>query len=132
MTISCSKNFMRHGLLAKCTFGTRDFKRETKADNNGRRGKMELTATSNGPGTKTKCVVRVISGYDAIKSARVSKLSAGTEVSHGVVEQQTHHTLEFSCLSAVALRNPSTAKIATKHHHFWNEAVLHAVVEHLA
>jgi len=61
-TISCPKNFMRHGLVAKCTFGTLFLMRDTKNDNRGRRGRVAFLVISSGPGTNTKCVWRVIIG----------------------------------------------------------------------
>ncbi len=75
MTISCSQNFIRHGFEAKWILGIRDLRRAVKEDRRGLRGSTELTVMSSGPGTRTKCVVRVITGYDAIRSARESKLS---------------------------------------------------------
>jgi hypothetical protein len=61
--------------VAKWTFGIFAFKRPTKLDNKGRRGKVEFIVMSSGPGTNTKCVDRVIIGYEAIKSANASKFS---------------------------------------------------------
>ena len=61
MTISCPKNFRRHGLLARWTLGIFDRKRLVNDESRGFRGSRELTAKSKGPGTKTKCVRRVMS-----------------------------------------------------------------------
>lgn len=36
---------------------------------------MEFDVISRGPGTKTKCDVRVMRGYDDIRSARALKFS---------------------------------------------------------
>jgi hypothetical protein len=46
-----------------------------REDKSARFGKTELLVMSNGPGTSTKCVYRMIWGYDAMRSARESKLS---------------------------------------------------------
>ena len=46
-----------------------------KEESRGLRGRTELTVRSRGPGTKTKCVRRVIRAYDAIRSANESKPS---------------------------------------------------------
>jgi len=66
---------MRHGLVAKCAFGTLLFSLPVSVDNNGLRGKVELTVISKGPGMNTKCVERVIRGYAAMRSANASKFS---------------------------------------------------------
>jgi hypothetical protein len=66
---------MRHGLVAKCTLGSLFLIRDTKDDSSGRRGRSEFAVISRGPGTKTKCVSRVIIGYDAMRSAKPSKFS---------------------------------------------------------
>ena len=60
MTISCPKNLRRHGLLARWRFGILDRRRLVNDESRGFRGRMELTARSKGPGTKTKCVRRVM------------------------------------------------------------------------
>jgi hypothetical protein len=75
MTISWSKNLMRHGFDAKCILGTFALSRFTKEDNRCCRGNVPLTVISRGPGTNTKWVDRVIDGYEAIRSARLSKFS---------------------------------------------------------
>ena len=62
ITSSWLKNLIRQGFVAKYTLGSLDFSRETKVDNIGRRGSIEFTVISRGPGTKTKYVPRVISG----------------------------------------------------------------------
>jgi hypothetical protein len=54
ITISWLKNLIRHGLVPMWTLGILDFSRETREDNMGRRGRIELSVTSRGPGTKTK------------------------------------------------------------------------------
>ena len=74
-TISCPKNLSRHGLLARWTLGILDCRRAVKEASSGLRGRTEFTVRSSGPGTKTKCVRRVIRVYDAIRSARESKPS---------------------------------------------------------
>jgi hypothetical protein len=76
MTISWPKNLILHGLLPKYTRGSFERRRAVTLDSNGRRGSIELAARSTGPGTKTKCVVRVMSGYDAMRSANESNPSA--------------------------------------------------------
>jgi hypothetical protein len=53
-TISWLKNLIRHGLVPKCTCGILLFNRETMEERRGRRGRMELTVLSNGPGMKRK------------------------------------------------------------------------------
>ena len=60
MTISCPKNLRRHGLLARWRLGIFDRKRLVNDESSGFRGSKELTARSKGPGTKTKCVRRVM------------------------------------------------------------------------
>src|SRR6266404_6286459 len=60
-TISCPKNLRRHGLLARCSLGIFDCKRPVNDESSGLRGRIELTDRSKGPGTKTKCVRRVMS-----------------------------------------------------------------------
>lgn len=75
MTISWSKNLMRHGFDAKCILGTFVLSRFTKKDSRYCRGSIPLAVISRGPGTSTKWVYRVIDGYAAIRSARLSKLS---------------------------------------------------------
>jgi len=62
ITISWSKNLIRHGFVAKCTLGILALSRETNVESKGLRGRVELTVISRGPGTKIKCVARVISG----------------------------------------------------------------------
>jgi hypothetical protein len=62
ITISCPKNLMRHGLVAKCILGTLFLIRAMKDDNNGRRGRTEFPVMSRGPGTKTTFELRVIVG----------------------------------------------------------------------
>ena len=61
MTISCAKNLRRHGLLAMCALGILDRSRVVKEESRGLRGRSELTVRSRGPGTKMKCVRRVMS-----------------------------------------------------------------------
>ena len=75
ITISCAKNFRRQGLLAKCTFGTFALSWDVKDDSIGFRGRVTLLVRSSGPGTKTKWVVRVIWGYEAMSWPRESKFS---------------------------------------------------------
>jgi hypothetical protein len=60
MTTSCPKNLSRHGLLARWSLGIFDRKRLVNDESRGFRGSSELTARSKGPGTKTKCVRRVM------------------------------------------------------------------------
>lgn len=59
-TISCPKNFIRQGLLARWTLGILDCRRAVNEESRCFRGRTELTVKSRGPGTKTKCVRRVI------------------------------------------------------------------------
>lgn len=66
---------MRQGLDASCSLGTLALSLAVNEDRRGLRGKMEFIVISRGPGTTTKCVCLVMSGYDAIKSARESKPS---------------------------------------------------------
>lgn len=61
--------------MAKCTFGILVFNLPVNEASNGLRGNVELTVISSGPGTNTKCVERVIKGYDAMRSAKLSKFS---------------------------------------------------------
>jgi hypothetical protein len=75
ITISWLKNLILQGLVAICSFGILDRRRLVNEDRRGLRGRTEFSVTSNGPGTMTKCVVRVISGYDATTSASSSKFS---------------------------------------------------------
>lgn len=74
-TISCSQNLIRQGFDPNCILGTLPFNLLVSDDKSGFRGKMELTVMSRGPGTSTKCVWRVMAGYDAMSSARESKPS---------------------------------------------------------
>ena len=60
MTISCPKNLSRHGLLARWSLGIFDRRRLVNDESRGFRGSRVLTARSKGPGTKTKCVRRVM------------------------------------------------------------------------
>lgn len=75
ITISWSKNLIRHGFDAKWILGILFFNLLVKLDMIGRRGSIELSVKSCGPGTSTKCAVRVIGGYCAIRSASASKPS---------------------------------------------------------
>ena len=59
-TISWPKNFNRHGLLARWTLGILERRRAVNEARSGLRGRTELTVRSEGPGTKTKCVRRVM------------------------------------------------------------------------
>ena len=63
----------------KWTLGIFDFKRVVKEESTGLRGSMEEPQRSCGPGTNTKWHVRVIIGYEAIKSAKLSKPSVVLE-----------------------------------------------------
>lgn len=60
MTISWPKNLIRQGLLAKWILGILARRRAVKEERRGLRGRIELIVRSCGPGTKTKCVRRVI------------------------------------------------------------------------
>jgi hypothetical protein len=60
MTISWPKNLRRQGLLVKWILGTLARRRAVKEERRGLRGRIELIVRSCGPGTKTKCVRRVI------------------------------------------------------------------------
>jgi len=75
ITISWSKNLIRHGFDAKWILGILFFNLLVKLDIIGRRGSIELSVKSCGPGTSTKCVVCVTGGYCAMRSASALKPS---------------------------------------------------------
>jgi len=148
-TISCPKNFNRHGLLVRCTFGIFDRSRAVNEERRGFRGRTELTVRSRGPGTKTKCVLRVMSAYEAIRSARESKPSDLERRNYPMTETRTRN-ISNPCrglrskdairirelalisldISAVPLCDPRARKVAAKDDHLWNEVVLNAVVKY--
>lgn len=74
--ISWLKNLMRAGLVAKWILGILDLSLPVKDESSVRFGSTAFTVTSRGPGTKTKCVERKMTGYEAIRSASASKFSA--------------------------------------------------------
>ena len=130
ITISWSKNLIRHGFVPKCALGTFVFNLPTRVDNKGLRGNVAFMVISKGPGTNKKWVDREISGYAAIKSARASKFS-------GNWVQQLYILLNKSSLTCIPLDVPSismcnrfTREITTHDDNFWNKIIFDAVVEH--
>ena len=79
---------MRDGLVAKCIFFTLFRIRDTNDNSRGRRGRIEFSVMSRGPGTKTKWVLLLICGQAAIKSARASKFSANKNTSGSCSQKQ--------------------------------------------
>jgi len=74
-TISWLKNLMRAGLVAKWTLGILDLSLPVSDESSVRFGSTAFTVTSRGPGMKTKCVERKMTGYEAMRSASASKFS---------------------------------------------------------
>ena len=106
-TISWSQNLMRQGFVAKMILGTFCLRRVVKDERMGFRGRTESMVISSGPGTMTKCAERVTMGYEAMRSARVSKLSA-LEGLCQCLESLTG--LHFTCLGSDATRAHSLVR----------------------
>jgi len=104
ITTSWLKNFILHGLDAKCSLGTLDFNRPVNVEGIDRLGSTVVTVGSSGPGTSMKCVDLLIRGYDAIKSPRAVKLSAAQRC-----QLSTHQMLrrEGSWITLVLLSVPN-------------------------
>ena len=62
ITISWLKSLILHGLDAKWSLGTFDFKRPVNVEGIDRLGSTVLTVGSSGPGTSTKCVDLLMRG----------------------------------------------------------------------
>ena len=130
ITISCPKNFMRHGLLMHRARGTRARRRVVNVARSGRRGSRAFAARSRGPGTKIKCVVWVMRGYAAIRSASASNPSARTSVVEVVA--RSVQTLVFLNVAAVSLCNAFACEVAAHHNDHRDVVILDTVVEHLS
>ena len=130
ITISWSKNLIRHGFVPKCALGTFVFNLPTRVDNKGLRGNVVFIVISKGPGTNKKWVDREISGYAAIKSARASKFSG-----IGFNSCKLLNNTGLTCISLnvppISMCNWFTREIATHDDDFRDKIIFDAVVEHL-